>query len=237
MASAGPSGQAVGESATVSKIDASAAHPAGDTNPLMALPSTLLNVATGLVAAVLAPLVIPGPASPTDTPLLWAVLGWAGKQFGAQRPGVAASAPDATAELGNVKITLSSTDIAPVGTAHPMETLAESISTASKGLATATAPRLGDTITTVDTDTGWVTGWVFAQDPDDERVSYGGTGPTAKGDVIVYEDASFLYKPTIEARRMAAALGGDQDTFTVTISDDRSGDRAIPVTVDVLPTV
>jgi VCBS repeat-containing protein len=92
-------------------------------------------------------------------------------------------------------------------------------------------------VATVDVETGWVTGWVFTADPDNDRVSYAGTGPTRKGSVIVYEDASFLYKPTVEARRVAAALGGDQDTFTITVRGGRGCDQLIAVTVDVLPTV
>lgn len=105
---------------------------------------------------------------------------------------------------------------------------------------TPTAPnpgaiRLGDPTSTVDPDTGWVTGWVFTEGPDDDTVTYGGSGPTQKGSVIIYEDASFLYKPSLTARRAAAASGGDQDSFTITVDDPRSGRRAIPVTVDVLP--
>ncbi len=90
---------------------------------------------------------------------------------------------------------------------------------------------------TVDPDTGWVTGWLFAEAPDHDRVSYAGTGPTSKGSVIVYEDASFLYKPSPEARHEAAASGGDHDTFTITVLDGRGRARSIPVTVDVLPAV
>jgi VCBS repeat-containing protein len=88
---------------------------------------------------------------------------------------------------------------------------------------------------TIDPDTGWVTGWVFAHDPDNDDVHYSGTGATLKGSVIVYEDASFLYKPSREARQLAAAIGGDDDTFTVRVSDGRGRDRDIAVTVDVLP--
>jgi VCBS repeat-containing protein len=90
---------------------------------------------------------------------------------------------------------------------------------------------------TVDPDTGWVIGYVFSQDPDDDRVSYSGSGPTRKGSVIVYEDASFLYKPSIDARHDAATMGGDQDTFTITVRDGRGRSHSIPVTVDVLPQV
>jgi hypothetical protein len=88
---------------------------------------------------------------------------------------------------------------------------------------------------TVDAETGWVTGWVFTHNPDNDRVSYTGTGPTGKGAVIVYEDGSFLYKPTVEARRLAAAMGGDQDTFAMRIRDGSGNVRSISVTVDVLP--
>jgi VCBS repeat-containing protein len=76
---------------------------------------------------------------------------------------------------------------------------------------------------------------VFAEDPDDDRVEYSGTGATGKGSVIVYEDASFLYKPSRQARHLAAVLGGDRDTFTIRVSDGRGRSRSIPVTVDVLP--
>ena len=194
------------------RVAAGAPAPAdGETTGPMALPGTLLNVASGLLVAVLAPFLMPTPATPADTPVLWAVLGWARRQLGDQQLKLVGVTPQAADDLDDVDLTLTAVD-ADEPSAHTV----------------------GST-STVDQETGWVTGWVFVPDPDDDRVSYTGTGPTGKGDVIVYEDASFLYKPTARAREFAAAIGGDKDTFTIRVSDGRGHDRSIPVTVDVLP--
>jgi|GEM_PF-4110080 len=188
---------------SVERIVAAPVHPGTES---MSMPSALLSAASGLLAAALAPLVVSGPSSPADTPILWGVLAWARRQFGSQRSATASVATTTPAGAGPLTWNLQPDPVRrPVGV------------TAS-----------------VDPDTGWVTGWILTENPDDERVSYSGTGPTAKGSVIVYEDASFLYKPSAEARAAAARSGGATDTFHIVVSGDR-GDRAIPVTVDVLP--
>ncbi|HKH51379.1 MAG TPA: hypothetical protein VKA77_06230, partial [Mycobacterium sp.] len=48
---------------------------------LLAIPGTAITVAIGLIAAVTAPFLAPGPAAPADPPLLLAVLAWARRQF------------------------------------------------------------------------------------------------------------------------------------------------------------
>jgi hypothetical protein len=235
MGSAGRSAEAMTKTAVLSAIEGAAAPSSGDTNGLMALPGTFLNVASGLLTAVLAPLVVSGPASPADTPLLWALLAWARRQFGNTRPSVAGFTRDASDELGNVKLTLDVTEVkgAAVSAGPHMSAVAVAIPVSPNGAPVHSAGMTS----TVDPDTGWVIGYVFSEDPDDDRVSYSGSGPTRKGSVIVYEDASFLYKPSIEARHDAATKGGDQDTFTITVSDGRGRSHSIPVTVDVLPKV
>jgi hypothetical protein len=233
--SAGRSAEAMTKTAALPAIEGADAPTAGDATGLMAVPDTLLNVASGLLTAVLAPLVVSGPASAADTPMLWALLAWARRQFGNTRPSVAGFTPDATDESGNVKLTLYATDVngAAVSTGPQLSAVAVAIPVSPNGAPVHSAGMTS----TVDPDTGWVIGYVFSEDPDDDRVSYSGSGPTPKGSVIVYEDASFLYKPSIEARHDAATMGGDQDTFTITVNDGRGRSHSIPVTVDVLPKV
>ncbi|MDT5017132.1 MAG: large repetitive protein [Mycobacterium sp.] len=229
-APANHSAAASGQMAMSSARKAVAAPVGGPETGLNTVSDTLLNVASGLLVAVFAPLVVPGPTSPADTPLLWAVMGWARRQFGNQTSDLVRAAPDATDELGNVKITLNTTDADNAAAGHRPAGAVMSVPIA--------APiRPSNVTSTVDPDTGWVSGYVFAENPDDDRVSYGGTGPTLKGSVVVYEDASFLYKPSDAARRDATATGGDLDTFTITVDDGRGASRFIPVTVDVLPEI
>jgi hypothetical protein len=182
--------------------------PAARFDHVMRLPGALLTVASGLLAVLLTPFVLPGPSASADPPILWAMFAWIRRQYRPHGYDVAVLDPRADSDRERL---LPTTD----GVA---------LSAHTAGAAS-----------TVDLTTGWVTGWVFTEHPDDDRMSYTGSGPTVKGDVIVYEDASFLYKPTAEARRAAAAMGGDHDTFTITVSDGQGHDRAIPITVEVLP--
>ena len=48
---------------------------------LLAEPATLVHVATSLVAAVLTPFLAPGPATPAQPPLAWALLAWVRREI------------------------------------------------------------------------------------------------------------------------------------------------------------
>lgn len=49
---------------------------------LAAVPGTFIQVAVDLISTALTSFLIPDPAAPTESPLLWAVLGWVRRQFG-----------------------------------------------------------------------------------------------------------------------------------------------------------
>jgi VCBS repeat-containing protein len=50
------------------------AAPVNPVGALLAMPTAIINIAAGVVAAFLSPFLAPGPASPAEPPLLWAVL-------------------------------------------------------------------------------------------------------------------------------------------------------------------
>ena len=52
------------------------AAPVDPVGALLAVPTTIINIAAGVVAAFLSPFLAPGPATPAEPPLLWAVLAW-----------------------------------------------------------------------------------------------------------------------------------------------------------------
>jgi VCBS repeat-containing protein len=52
------------------------AAPVNPVGALLAVPTTIINIAAGVVAAFLSPFLAPGPATPAEPPLLWAVLAW-----------------------------------------------------------------------------------------------------------------------------------------------------------------
>ncbi|TRW88235.1 hypothetical protein FK535_03270 [Mycolicibacterium sp. 018/SC-01/001] len=87
--------------------------------------------------------------------------------------------------------------------------------------------------------TGKVTGSVTATDPDQDPLSYSGSGLTAKGSVVVDADGTFTFTPNAAARHQAGAddatESDKQDTFVVTASDGFGGTLAIPVTVAIKP--
>lgn len=89
---------------------------------------------------------------------------------------------------------------------------------------------------------GKVGGTASASDAERDVLTYGGSGATPKGSVIVDAAGGFVYTPTDAARLLAGAPGATaadkQDTFTVTVTDGYGGELAIPVTVVILaPTV
>ena len=87
--------------------------------------------------------------------------------------------------------------------------------------------------------TGKVSGTVTATDPDQDPLSYSGTGLTPKGSVIVNADGTFTFTPSDAARHQAGADNATEqdkvDTFVVTASDGFGGTLAIPVTVSIKP--
>lgn len=85
-------------------------------------------------------------------------------------------------------------------------------------------------------NSGIISGFVRATDPDRDPVTYSGTADTDKGSVVVASNGSFTYTPDPEAR--AAAHGSTMpvlDSFTITASDGRGGTLGIPVSVVVTP--
>ncbi|MEH3140193.1 MAG: Ig-like domain-containing protein [Mycobacterium kyogaense] len=86
---------------------------------------------------------------------------------------------------------------------------------------------------------GKVTGTVTATDPDQDPLSYSGTGLTSKGSVVVNADGTFTYTPNDAARHQAGADNATEqdkvDTFVVTASDGFGGTLAVPVTVSIKP--
>lgn len=50
---------------------------------LAAAPGSFIQVAMDLISTALTSFLVPDPTAPTETPLLWAVLGWVRRQFGA----------------------------------------------------------------------------------------------------------------------------------------------------------
>ena len=88
---------------------------------------------------------------------------------------------------------------------------------------------------------GKVTGTATAVDPDRDLLTFVGSGPTAKGTVVVNADGSFAYTPTAAARHQATADNATpadkEDTFTITAMDSFGGSLAIPVTVAIKPSV
>jgi YVTN family beta-propeller protein/VCBS repeat-containing protein len=86
---------------------------------------------------------------------------------------------------------------------------------------------------------GMVRGHVNVTDPNQDALTYTGTGNTAKGYVqIDTTTGRFVYVPTAAASHAASATnagstGANRDTFTVTVSDGRGGTVAVPVTVSI----
>ena len=72
---------------------------------------------------------------------------------------------------------------------------------------------------------GVLTGHFFANDPDNDHLTYGTGVAPSKGTITFGSDGSFVYTPSAAARHAAAT--GDPaaqiDTFTVTVTDGRRG--------------
>lgn len=81
--------------------------------------------------------------------------------------------------------------------------------------------------------TGVVTGRVIAMDPDGDPLTFVAPPVTAKGNVNLAPDGTFVYTPTPEARAAAAVDGAD--FFMVTVSDPFGGVLDIPVSIAIAP--
>ncbi|WNG86686.1 cadherin-like domain-containing protein [Mycobacterium sp. ITM-2016-00317] len=151
----------------------------------------------------------PAPTAPVESPLLWALLAFARRQFGQPRT-----------ELGDGGT--------PTGTTG----LADGSSSAAPqpGQVTTRDPGVF---------TGSVSGRVNATDPDGGWLTYSGSADTEKGKVTVTAWGTFRYTPTAAARHAAAAAGASAqdkaDSFTVTVRDAAGNAVEVPVTVEILP--
>ena len=96
------------------------------------------------------------------------------------------------------------------------------------------------TVGAPDAATGVVSGRVVGVDPDGDPLTYGGSGTTSHGNVVVNASTGvFIYTPTGVARHNAAADGATADdrvdNFNLTVSDAYGATVTVPVTVAVVP--
>ena len=88
---------------------------------------------------------------------------------------------------------------------------------------------------------GKVTGVVTAIDTERDPLTYTGSGLTSKGSVIVNALGTFVYTPSDAARHRAnaddATPADKVDEFTVTVLDGNGGALAVPVTVEIGPSL
>jgi VCBS repeat-containing protein len=84
---------------------------------------------------------------------------------------------------------------------------------------------------------GVVTGTVVGSDPENDPLTFSGSGETARGSVVVDPGGTFTYTPTAEARHNAARIGATDaertDSFTVTVADDKGATGSVPVSVSI----
>lgn len=102
-----------------------------------------------------------------------------------------------------------------------------------------TGPLAGSSVVNQPDSSGAVTGFVTATDADNDSLTFGGSGSTPKGSVVVGSDGTFTYLPSASARDAAAALGATaaqrMDTFVITVNDGHGGTVNIPITAAVAP--
>lgn len=86
---------------------------------------------------------------------------------------------------------------------------------------------------------GVVTGSVSATDPDGHTVTYSGTAFPSRGGVVVNDDGTFAYTPSMDARIAASRPDADHsalfDRFEVTATDDYGASATIEVVVPIKP--
>ncbi|CAA0114778.1 Uncharacterised protein [Mycolicibacterium vanbaalenii] len=149
------------------------------------------------------------PEGPAESPLLWAVLAYARRQFDPQK----AKIGESWAQPGLTELVEDTDNTAPV----PVE-----VTTSDPGFFT-----------------GSVSGRVTATDPDGDRLTFTGSTATDRGRVTVYSSGRFSYTPTAAARHAAAADDATDEqkttTFTVTITDSAGNIATQNVSVDISP--
>ncbi|MET0454998.1 MAG: Ig-like domain-containing protein [Mycobacterium sp.] len=184
---------------------------------MSATPATVLHAAAGWLAGVFHALTAPAPGAPVDSPLMWAVLGLARRQFGrpeeeqnlrhvAAEPTTGEPEPQALNAFSTFSLMA-----VPLGVAAPV----------------AGSPSVG----VPDAVTGVVSGTLNVSDADGDVLTYTVTGAPARGVVAVSSVGGFVYTPSQAARLVANTTAGpDGDSFVVTVSD---GQTAITTTVAV----
>ncbi len=96
------------------------------------------------------------------------------------------------------------------------------------------APEVDPVIGTPDPVTGRVVGTLGATDQEDDPLTYTTTATTSWGTLVVADDGTFTYTPTMAALVAAGQTEGeDFDAFTVEVSD--GSNPAVVVTIDDLP--
>lgn len=84
---------------------------------------------------------------------------------------------------------------------------------------------------------GYLEGQLFYSGPDEQPLTYSATAP-AKGSVVMNQDGTFSYQPTVQARNIAAADPSEEnlsDAFTVTVSNGVGPDVTVDVVVPISP--
>ncbi|MFM8597971.1 MAG: Ig-like domain-containing protein [Mycobacterium sp.] len=86
---------------------------------------------------------------------------------------------------------------------------------------------------------GVVRGTVVGADADGDPLTYGGSGSTGKGTVVMAADGSFSYTPTAAARHAAASLTATDaaraDSFDLVVTDSYDDSAVVTVTVPITP--
>lgn len=84
---------------------------------------------------------------------------------------------------------------------------------------------------------GYLEGQLFYSGPDEQPLTYSATAP-AKGSVVMNQDGTFSYQPTVQARNVAASDPSEEnlsDAFTVTVSNGIGPDVIVDVVVPISP--
>jgi VCBS repeat-containing protein len=180
--------------------------------PVMpAAPAMVQAPATAAVSSLPSPLLGSGTGIPTQSPISWAVLATARRQFGAPKTLAASAVTVSTGQL-------STPSAAAVANAAPV------ISTV--------------TLSSPNSSTGAVTGTVRATDANGDKLTYR-AATSSKGAVTITTAGVFIYTPTTTSRHAAAKTGASTavttDTVTVTVTDSKGATATRAVTVTISP--
>ena len=157
-----------------------------------------------------------GPSGPVESPLAWALLGWARRQSGEFQPGGLRSWPDNPTQTS---LALDETQTAMVAAAN-------------------NAPGANPSTGTPNQTTGAVSGNVNGTDADGNPLSYTVTTQPTRGTVTLNSSTgAYTYTPSVAARMQAGTTASvDFDSFVVSVSDAQATTPAT-VSVPVLPAV